>query len=243
MMYLSTLLVNTGDQNADRPRPGRLWLRNIYHVHQRLSMAFPSRELVERDKYFLSPYDSKEFEKPKFLFRIDRGVRGNESRTAILVQSELEPNWEYAFQNAPGLVECWQSRAHTLPVAPGAQFRFRLLANPTKKQQVEGRKNSRRVALIGEELQRNWLDREANKNGFKILNAEIQRAGFKQGLKHDYANGKSGEEHKLKLAAVQFDGQLEVTDAEQFRGAIEHGIGSGKAFGCGLLSVLPIRTS
>ena len=40
-MYLSCLLIDVGD-NPDRPRPGRLWLRNLYHVHQRLCMAFPS---------------------------------------------------------------------------------------------------------------------------------------------------------------------------------------------------------
>ncbi len=40
-MYLSSLLIDVGD-NPDRPRPGRLWLRNLYHVHQRLCMAFPS---------------------------------------------------------------------------------------------------------------------------------------------------------------------------------------------------------
>ena len=50
-MYLSCLLIDVGD-DPDRPRPGRTWLRNIYHVHQRLCMAFPSRERMEADPPF-----------------------------------------------------------------------------------------------------------------------------------------------------------------------------------------------
>lgn len=247
MMYLSTLLVDVGD-NPDRPRPGRLWLRNIYHVHQRLSMAFPSRELKEDDPQFLKPFNPASFEKPKFLFRIDRGVRGDATRTAILVQSELEPDWDYTFQNAPGLVECWQSRPLTLPISLGASFRFRLLANPTVKR--DGKRfpcwfpnedeRNRKEKRDFEQTCRTWLDRKAEQHGFKIRSVTIERTGFKQGLKHDYSEDRKQDEHKLKLATVEFNGQLEVTDAIKFPDAIVNGIGSGKAFGCGLLSVLPM---
>jgi CRISPR system Cascade subunit CasE len=36
---------------------------------------------------------------------------------------------------------------------------------------------------------------------------------------------------------VQFEGDLEVTDAAAFRAALAQGIGSGKAYGFGLLSI------
>ena len=49
-MYQSTLMINIGD-NPDRPRPGRLWLRNIYHVHQRLWMAFPTSQQRADDPF------------------------------------------------------------------------------------------------------------------------------------------------------------------------------------------------
>jgi CRISPR system Cascade subunit CasE len=59
-MYLSTLLINVGS-NPDRPRPGRLWLRNRYRVHQRLCMAFPSNQRKDRDPEFLAPYNPEDF--------------------------------------------------------------------------------------------------------------------------------------------------------------------------------------
>jgi CRISPR system Cascade subunit CasE len=43
----------------------------------------------------------------------------------------------------------------------------------------------------------------------------------------------------MSFGNVLFDGRLQVTDAEVFRRTLTQGIGSGKAFGFGLLSVAP----
>jgi len=40
---------------------------------------------------------------------------------------------------------------------------------------------------------------------------------------------------------VLFEGHLLVTDADRLRETLRAGIGSGKAFGFGLLSVMPVR--
>jgi CRISPR system Cascade subunit CasE len=45
----------------------------------------------------------------------------------------------------------------------------------------------------------------------------------------------------VTLAGVLFEGLLEVTDPDNLRLAIREGIGPGKAIGCGLLSVAPLR--
>ena len=92
-MFLSCLLIDTGI-NPDRPRPGRMWLRNLYHVHQRLCMAFPSAPRISEDPEFLKPFKPEDFGKKQvhvkreadsgFLFRIDPEPDG---RAVILVQS------------------------------------------------------------------------------------------------------------------------------------------------------------
>ena len=93
-MYLSCLLVDVG-VNPDRPRPGRLWLRNLYHVHQRLCMAFPSSAQKAEDPLFLKPFDPQGFQhvhgprnsEQAFLFRIDPQPGGS---PVILVQSAIQ---------------------------------------------------------------------------------------------------------------------------------------------------------
>ncbi len=61
-MYHSHLLINVGD-NPDRPdwNITRKWLRNLYRVHQRLCMAFPSNAPVsqaERVVAYCAPFGS-----------------------------------------------------------------------------------------------------------------------------------------------------------------------------------------
>lgn len=124
-MYLSTLLIDVGT-NPDRPRPGRLWLRNLYRIHQRLAMAFPNHDRRARDSDALEPYNPKDFpeeatatevlsgradvheersDEGGFLFRIDHGVEQEDlgRPPVILVQSAKPPNWDYAFGLKPGL--------------------------------------------------------------------------------------------------------------------------------------------
>ena len=141
-MYLSCLLIDVGD-NPDRPRPGRTWLRNLYHVHQRLCMAFPSAARKADDCHFLKPFNPDDFgvEEPKqvhvkrcsdagFLFRIDPQAGG---RVAVLVQSAAPPDWDYAFHNAGYFLA---APPQVKPFAPcfavGQQWRFCLVANPIR---------------------------------------------------------------------------------------------------------------
>lgn len=52
---------------------------------------------------------------------------------------------------------------------------------------------------------------------------------------------KCGEKQRLTFSSVLFEGELEITDANAFRQTLAQGIGSGKAYGFGLLSIAPVR--
>jgi len=275
MMYLSTLLIDTGT-NPDRPRPGRLWLRNLYRVHQRLCMAFPSRSRKDADEEFLRPYDPKDFPEDRyladkspsevgrdvlghvhakrnqnsgFLFRVEAQPGG---RVVVLVLSALKPDWEYAFHNARYLLAAAPSepRPITLTLAPGSRFRFRLVANPTKRPPLTKEKWRERKTA-GEQIKRprqqltwkpgddpqevfkGWLERQAQRSGFLLLQASVSQMGYVYIRK----GGEGSEGHRLR--SVRYEGLLEVTDPEKFRAALAAGIGPAKAFGFGLLSLAP----
>jgi CRISPR system Cascade subunit CasE len=286
-MYLSHLLIDVGD-NPDRPRPGRLWLRNLYRVHQRLCMAFPSPPRKEGDPYFLMPFRPEEFGNGQvhvkrqpdsgFLFRMDPQLGG---RVVILVQSALEPGWKYAFQNAGYLLA---APPEVKPFDPsftlGQRLRFRLLVNPTKKvgtinkaerkslsedelAQKEGR-HGRRVPVpsaqeIEDWLRKNphqdprpfiegklleWLSSRGKTSGFSLdQRSTIVQPGYlyfnKRPVVGKEEAGASPKSQQARLRSVRYEGILQVTDAAWFRETLIHGIGSGKAFGFGLLSVAP----
>jgi len=245
MMYLSALLIDVG-VNPDRPRPGRHWLRNLYRVHQRLCMAFPSAARKEDDPGFLAPFDPEDFgnsepaqvhvprgQEGGFLFRVDPGGGG---RVVILVQSVVEPDWEYAFHNAKHFLAApWQVKPFDPCFTSGEQFRFRLAANPTRrlsKHSPDAREESigKRVPVPSDRLI-DWLDRRAQVAGFSLdKDATVVQAGYV------YFN-KRGKGQGQRLRSARYDGTLTVTDPDSLRQALISGIGPAKAFGFGLLSL------
>ena len=262
-MYRSCLLIDVGD-NPDRPRPGRLWLRNRYHVHQRLCMAFPSAMRKESDPEFLAPYKPEGFPEQRhladrnksqvdvgilkqvhaqrnsaagFLFRIDPLYNG---RVVILVQSAIKPDWDYAFHNAGYLLA---APPEVKPFEPrfsrNQSLRFRLEANPTRRlsehsPDVKEESIGKRVPVPTDQLI-DWLARRAESAGFLI---KRDATTLQPGYIYMNKNGKG-----QRLRSVLFDGLLEVTAPDAFRQTLVCGIGSGKAFGFGLLSVAPANTA
>jgi CRISPR system Cascade subunit CasE len=49
------------------------------------------------------------------------------------------------------------------------------------------------------------------------------------------------DERRITISGALFDGRLVVNDADRLRHAVGQGIGPGKAFGFGLLSLGPDR--
>ncbi len=247
-MYLACLLINVGE-NPDRPRPGRLWLRNRYRVHQRLCMAFPSASRKSADQAFLQPFTPDDFgpqpvHAPRgidagFLFRIDPQPGG---RVVILVQSAGKPDWDYAFHNADYLLAAPPStREFDAFPTKEERLKFRLEANPTKRLRQDSREKDgqlvklesvcKRVPVANDQLDK-WLERRAEPAGFHVEQLTSVQAGYVY-ISRNGDNGKN-------LRSVRYDGVLKITDPPSFQKALAAGIGPGKAFGFGLLSVTPL---
>ncbi len=227
-MFLSAMRVDVG-----RGRPGRQWLRNLYRVHQRLWMGFADEARKIEDPFFLDVWSGPDAAAPGsgrraggFLFRIEE-----DGPARILVQSVARPDWDWAFQNAPGLLaEPPRVREFRPEFAAGRRLRFRLRANPVKRLRQEGR----RVAVGGNDADlRAWLERKAARGGFAL-------AGETGALIRDVTwteTRKSRDAAPIRFLSVLFEGVLEVERPEPFARTIAAGIGPAKAFGCGLLSV------
>lgn len=133
-MFLSLLHVD-----VRHGRPGRSWLRNVYHVHQRLWMAFPDSSRKKDDPFFLGTWDTPVVPDPKptrhecgFLFRIE-----HDGPTRVLVQSAQRPDWDYGFQNALGLLaDAPRVRQFEPELHRDQAYRFRLLANVVRRNSV-----------------------------------------------------------------------------------------------------------
>lgn len=249
-MYLSCLLIHVGS-DPDHPRPGRLWLRNPYHVHQRLCMAFPSAERRSDDEQFLKPFKPDDFacgqvhvnraEEAGFLFRIDPQPGG---RAVVLVQSAIEPRWDYAFHNAGYLLAALPEVKTFEPCfGEGQRLPFRLLANPTRRlsrhstgpdgQPIDANDVGKRVPVRDDQLI-DWLVRRAEPWALIDKDCTTIQPGYVYVDKERNGQGQ-------RLRSVRYDGILTVTNPDKLQLATVQGIGSAKAFGFGLLSVAPLE--
>ncbi len=229
-MFLSQLSLNIHKPEVHRD------LASPYEMHRTLMRAFPNRD---------------DGGAGRVLFRID--VSRDEDRPpVVLVQSEREPDWstvtqrDYASVSGPKHIELVGSESTALPVdaariVEGDRFRFRLVANPTVKRKVEGRKNGRRDACVTEEQQLAWLVRKGEAGGFSLTKIETDDEREVPNVTVTPMGRMSSWQKKggrtLSHQGVRFDGVLVVTDPEQFAETLASGIGSAKAFGFGLLSV------
>lgn len=120
-------------------------------------------------------------------------------------------------------------------------LRFKLVANPTLKKAIKG-KNQGRVIPVQPNKINDWILNKQDQFGFEIekdttmnYKLEVTNKG-KTLLYHKKDNRRRG----VLLSKVTYEGILKITDPEKFKLALVGGIGREKAYGFGLLTVVPL---
>jgi CRISPR system Cascade subunit CasE len=221
---------------------------NPYELHRTLARAFGAGD---------------EYSSARVLFRIEDDVRDKDG-VVVLVQSLSKPDWaalrawnDYLVPGPDG------AKMRPLIIADinaGDRFRFRLRANPTKRvpgdHTMDGNgkmKDGPLIGLLTDEAQLAWLIRRSECHGFRLVvqghtgegmpsfavsqrnESEVRSAG--KDKRTLFPQMVTAEGHRATFASARFDGELKVTDPDAFRKAVYSGVGRGKAFGFGLLSV------
>lgn len=208
-MYLTRIALDTRKRETMRA------LCSVNMIHGAIESSFPG-------------------ERRRRLWRIDvlNGV------TWLLLYSETEPDLTglQAQFGVPG--RPWETKscdALLARIANGTRWRFRLVANPTRSE-PSGTKDKRgKVVAEGSvPAQREWLVRHAEPNGFALQSGsfDVVRSEWKQFRKRR-ENGRT-----VSVLQATYEGILEVQDAERFREVLFQGIGRGKAYGMGMMTVM-----
>jgi CRISPR system Cascade subunit CasE len=216
-MHLSKLVVDATDGQTGRT------LAEPYLLHQAIMAGFaPDRRGDTRVLFRLEP------ERPR-------------GRTVLLVQSEAEPEWDRVFDRFFGERIWAEVKELRLALAPEQRLRFRLRANPTvRKRFPDLAGKSLRIGIYGdnettaEEKLRAWLDRKLDQAGAVSNDYRV----IDEGRVCGWASH-GGVRRRLEFQSVLFEGTLIARDPQTLQGAIRQGIGSGKGFGFGLLSLAP----
>lgn len=220
-------------------------LAHPYEMHRTLCHAFP--DLAGDD-----------WTAARVLFRVD----DDGARLQLLVQSKREPNWHAFSQHLKSVryllttpqVKEWQPQ-----FSADQTLRFRLLANPTFRPKKEDGSDGERRGLYREHERLDWLARQSARCGFALPQ---ERTTLKKNGEPMIFRGRLHNElmldlptcqvidlndgrrfplpnRKIQFSAARFDGVLQISNVDLFAHALENGIGPGKGFGFGLLSVAP----
>lgn len=109
-------------------------------------------------------------------------------------------------------------------------YRFKVTMNPTRRDSASGKL----IPVKGREAIAAWFAERAPASwGFTVVPTSLQVD------KINVQQFKAKNNHPVTLAQAQLQGLLEVTDVEQFKTSFRQGIGRARAFGCGLLQIVP----
>lgn len=173
-------------------------------------------------------------ERERRLWRIDtlRGV------TYLMILSAEQPDLahlqqQFGYPDQPG--ESKDYEPLLAKVTEGSVWHFRLAANPTQSIAASDpgeRGTVKAITVIAK--QKGWLMEQADKHGFhlEVSSFDVVSTEWKR-FQKGTAKGRP-----VTLLQAVFEGILVVTDTEQFTKTLVEGIGRGKAYGMGLMTVM-----
>lgn len=214
-MYLSRVELNEYRRDTMRA------LSSPEVIHAAVMASFPSFIL----------------EDGRVLWRIDKVGKA----LYLLVQSPVKPDFTHIVEQygRPASGQTWDTvdyDGHILKMTTGTVVRFRLRANPTHSEKVDGSRG-KVYAHVTAAQQLEWLSRKSEKCGF-TLESEDGTLGVEIVQRGDVRFARQGK--TVTLGVATFEGVLRITDEVLFRKAMAEGIGRAKAYGCGLITTMSL---
>lgn len=165
--------------------------------------------------------------KAALLYRLDE----TDTSSTLLVQAtSLDPT---RLPTGYGQADVKSLAAMFTALCKGLGVRYRIVVNPAKRERLPLEEKGRRgriVPLSGTDADQWWL-RRATEAGLDlhVLTPTSMEPARPRGQHNP------GMRHSL----MRYDGTASVTDPDALRDALIHGIGRGKPYGAGLLSLAP----
>ncbi len=183
-------------------------------------------------------------------------------RVGVLVLTESKPSWEHLVEqggwpSADGpqaLVRPYEPLLHR--IASGAQFAFRLCANPVSTTRHPAKPSSAqqqslasaarprgvRVAHTTAAHQLAWLTDRIERWGFEILETtagfpDVRLAARKRLVFDKSSRGDS--KRRVVIETATYEGRVRVIEPDAALATLLSGVGHARAYGCGLVTLAP----
>lgn len=195
------------------------------------------------------PPSLSESELPRSLWRVDE----DRHDTRLYVVSTREPQMTHIVEQAG-----WDSSpAETTDygrfldgLTIGQRYAFRVTVNPVKREFLAGERG-KLLPHLTEDQQLTWFLERAGRWGFTPLplrdentssvSLDLGPGGLalrvSKRLDRSFGRYDGGRRRTVTQRQVTIDGKLEVTNAKSLKQYLVSGMGRGKAYGCGLMTL------
>lgn len=219
-MYLTRFEVNAARRAA------RALLASPQKLHAAVLAAFPSSTVDDGEGRVLWRLDQRQHQVLLYL------VSPGKPDLTHLVE-------EVGWPSTHG----WDTRDYAAlldRLKTGDEWAFRIKANPvSSRRKSEDATRSQRFGHVTVAQQTRWFVDRAERNGFVIPSGEFDEPDVAVRGRENLRFAR--QDHTVMLSTAVFEGRLKISDVEVFRRSLVHGIGPAKGYGCGLLTLAPVR--
>lgn len=212
-LYASALTLDRKDIQA-------LKITDAYSIHRVVYSLF---EDVRSE-------DEKRRSMPSGIVYADKG--GDRMGRQIIILSDRPP-----LENATYKGDFFgEVRVKPLPEGflSHSRYNFSVVINPSRRDS----KTKKRLPIKGGDAITTWFSERSEKNwGFRVVPTTLEYGG----VNVEQFEGK--DSHLITIPRASLKGVMEITDPELFKRSFAKGIGRSRAFGCGLLQVVPVLDS
>lgn len=212
VMYLSRVEIDYDNRKISKE------LNHLGSFHNWVEQCFPDE------------FDNNS--RSRKLWRIDK-IQG---KYYLLLLSEKAPDLaKLEMYGKKGSAASKDYKRYLDSLYEGQRLRFRVTLNPIVSRSEDGNNKRGTVyPLIKEVDQLNFLLQRSEKNGF-ILDTNDYYL-----LKSEFETLKKKNKQEVKVVKAEFQGELVISDKNKFIETLTKGIGKKKAYGCGLMTVVPV---
>lgn len=180
-------------------------------------------------------------QKAGLLFRLEHAT--NHTPPTLLIQSQLPPDIS-RLPRAYGTTETRDLTPMFQALSTGRSVRYRITANASARRKVldgdpffDTRTRHKDIPLFGDDALA-WWQRKATHAGLALTSTDTTPIGpFRRPVTKK--QNSDSEPDVFRHVLTRFDGAATITDPGQLHHALLAGIGRGKPYGAGLLSLAP----
>ena len=221
-MYLHKITIDSETLRRDR----KIY-QDVYLLHKKIWELASRNENQKRDFLYRVEYDA--YQNIKHIYLLAPNQISSQKNIKIAVSPRYQPQLE------TGEFLFFKLRANPIIKRKenGKAKEYSLVMDAKHQFKKNGQNYQEQFSLdeLIHDVGMKWLIRKGEQHGFSVKQFEIRTNND-----CEYSVKLPGKK-VFKLRTLDFEGKLKIVDADRFKKSLFNGIGSAKAFGCGMMMV------